>query len=476
MSMADTPARRHWIAVAALMLVGCSSLNFETSIQQVNQDLGALAQVPLQMPQTEGQRQALRLQAERYLAQPLGRDDAVRLALINSPAVQGLFAQAWQQSAQAAQTGRAFNPVLGFERAVMAGEIELARSLSVGLLDLLTLPQRQQLAQHGVQQAQLQLSAAVVDQVVLVRQAWVNAVAARQTVTYTQQVYEVAQASAELAKRMKAVGNFSKLQHLRQHAFYAEAATQLAAAQHAQTASTEALVRLLGLTDVQAGQLQLPLRLPDLPKHARGASEVVQDSRVQRLDIRLAQARLDAALASQGLTQIRSRIDIELSLGRDSVLDTASGDSTVRRHSEIGLRLPVFDDGDLLRQAMSAQTLAAMHQLESTVRTAASQLRENFSAYRIAYEQARHYRDQVLPVQQAIMDESVLRYNGMIIGVFELLAERRSQVASVLAAISAQRQFWQADAALQAAQLGRPLSIELNAPLLPAKAGSDAAH
>ena len=56
----------------------------------------------------------------------------------------------------------------------------------------------------------LQLSAEVVDQVTLVRQAWVRAVVAQQTLVYTQQVNTVAQSSAELAQRMQAVGN----QHL----------------------------------------------------------------------------------------------------------------------------------------------------------------------------------------------------------------------------------------------------------------------
>ena len=46
-------------------------------------------------------------------------------------------------------------------------------------------------------------------------------------------------------------------------------------------------------------------------------------------------------------------------------------------------------------------------------------------------------------------DENLLRYNGMLIGVFELLADNREQISSVIAAINAQQQFWLADAALE---------------------------
>jgi len=42
-----------------------------------------------------------------------------------------------------------------------------------------------------------------------------------------------------------------------------------------------------------------------------------------------------------------------------------------------------------------------------------------------------------VPLKQRISEENVLRYNGMLIGVFELLADARSQIASVNAAIEA---------------------------------------
>ncbi len=61
-----------------------------------------------------------------------------------------------------------------------------------------------------------------------------------------------------------------------------------------------------------------------------------------------------------------------------------------------------------------------------------------------------------MPLRKTIADENLLRYNGMLIGVFELLADTREQVGSVIAAIEAQQQFWLADAALSAALAGRP--------------------
>jgi outer membrane protein TolC len=59
--------------------------------------------------------------------------------------------------------------------------------------------------------------------------------------------------------------------------------------------------------------------------------------------------------------------------------------------------------------------------------------------------------DEVVPLRKRISDEVLLRYNGMLASVFELLTDSRAQVGSVNAAIEAQRDFWIAQTNLQAA-------------------------
>jgi outer membrane protein TolC len=77
-----------------------------------------------------------------------------------------------------------------------------------------------------------------------------------------------------------------------------------------------------------------------------------------------------------------------------------------------------------------------------------------------------------LPLQKTINEENILRYNAMLIGVFDVLADARQQMAAVMAAIDAQRQFWLADAALRASLMGRPMDTALTAK---ASAGSTSA-
>jgi hypothetical protein len=82
----------------------------------------------------------------------------------------------------------------------------------------------------------------------------------------------------------------------------------------------------------------------------------------------------------------------------------------------------------------------------------------------------------IVPLRQRIRDENVLRYNGMLIGVFELLADARAQIASVNSAIDARREFWLADADLQMAMLGRPTLSAGSAPASSAAADAGGGH
>jgi outer membrane protein TolC len=470
-----TPSCKILIGLCMVGLSGCAVVNLEQSLGRTNKDALAFTDGKLQLAYSDAQRLTMRASADALLMKPLSQSEAVEVAIANSPAMQVLIAQNWANAAAAAQGGRIANPVFTFERFRFLNELEVGRLLAFGVLDLVTLPQRYTIAQQRLAQAQLQLTIETIEQVTDIRQAWVRAVAAEQTVLYAKQVSDIAEASAELARRMQSVGNFNKLQRARQQAFYADAATQLANASHIATATRENLVRLLGLTDEQALKLKIPDRLPDLPAQPKDGVEVGAMASRERLDVAIAKRALDAMAKTQGLNFITSFTDIELAVRRDTIFDNNSGTTDTRRGIEVMVRLPVFDWGGMRRDAMSAQLLASANHLEATIRAAGSSLRESYSSYRTTYDIAKHYRDEIVPLRKVIADENVLRYNGMIIGVFELLADARDQVGSVIAAINAQRQFWLSDAALQASIVGKPTLMPIGV-TVPGMAGSSPAH
>jgi len=85
---------------------------------------------------------------------------------------------------------------------------------------------------------------------------------------------------------------------------------------------------------------------------------------------------------------------------------------------------------------------------------ARSEVRQSYGDYRTAFDVARHYRDEIVPLRKRISEEMLLRYNGMLASVFELLADSREQVAAVNAYIESLRDFWLAESDFQMALTG----------------------
>jgi outer membrane protein TolC len=230
---------------------------------------------------------------------------------------------------------------------------------------------------------------------------------------------------------------------------------------------------LLGLSGDLAARLTRPDRLPDLPATPDDESVLAHQAFDERLDVALARAELDFTARSLGLTRVTSTVNA-LEIGAAS--KSTTGEETQTGY-DLELRLPIFDFGDARRANAEAVYLAALNRTATVIAEAQSHLRESYLSYRTSYDLARHYRDEIVPLRKTIADENLLRYNGMLISVFELLADAREQVSSVREAIGAQRDFWLADANLRSTLIGRPVEgVALGVPAVTPGAGAAQPH
>ena len=439
------------LLLAATLLTGCASFSSDGGFAPIEQTAKQRLGKDLQRASTDAHAESIDRRVAALLAQPLTADDAVQVALLNNRGLQATYQELGIGEAERVQAGRLANPGFSFSRLQRGGEIELERGLHVNLARLLVLPQIQQMEARRFAQTQGMVTTRVLALATDTRKAYVNAVAAEETVRYRRQVMQAADAGAELARRMAQVGNFSKLQQAREQGFYADAALNLAHAQQAQRATRERLTRLLGLWGEQAA-FKLPERLADLPPAAIDQPEIERSAMAQRLDVQGARLAAEQTAANLGLTRTTRWINV-LELGR---LHNSSNEAPTQRGWELGLELPLFDWGDARVKRAEAVYMQTLHQAAETAINARSEVREAYANYRSAYDIARHHRDEIVPLRKQIAEENVLRYNGMLIGVFELLADARSQIASVSAAIDALRDFWLAQADLEMALIGKP--------------------
>lgn len=434
------------LAAAAVIatLAGCASLSADGGQGPVRDLVQARGQtVPAVAPE------ALDNHIKQLLSAPLTADKAVEIALLNNRSLQAGYAELGIAEADLVQAGRLSNPVFSFGRIKGHEGVEIERQLMLPVIGLLTMPITRPLERRRYEVAQMRAAGDALRIADETRRAWFTAVAAQQSAEYMDQVKSAAEASADLARRMAQAGNWSRLQQAREQAFYADTVAQLARARHARTAEREKLTRLMGLWG-EAARFELPDRLPDLPAAPREMGDAEAQAMGNRLDILMARKELAGLSASLGLTRTTRFVNL-LDL---SYLRNTNEEGERSRGYEIELQIPLFDWGGARVAKAEAMYMQAVQRAAGMAVDARSQVRESYSAYRTAYDIARHYRDEIVPLKKRISDEQLLRYNGMLISVFELLADAREQVTSVNAAIEAQRDYWIADSALQASMTG----------------------
>lgn len=210
-----------------------------------------------------------------------------------------------------------------------------------------------------------------------------------------------------------------------------------------------------------------------MPAAAREADDLEGKALARRLDVQAARRDAEGLAAALGLTKVTRYVDL-FEVG--ALRSTETGEE-VKRGWEVELRIPIFDFGGARVARAEHQYMRAVNRAADTAVRARSEVRESYSAYRTAFDLARHYRDEIVPLRKRISEEMLLRYNGMLSSVFELLADARDAVASVNAYLEAQRDFWIAEADLQMAlTTGSPGAAPAAAPTMAPAAGGAPAH
>jgi outer membrane protein TolC len=432
-----------------LVLAGCASFSQDGGFSAVEQLSQARIGATPTYQRTQAQADAAKARVAELLKQPLSADSSVAIALLSNRGLQASYAELGIAESDLVRAGRLANPSFSFGRLRGNAAVDIDRAVLFDVLGLFTMPLARQVEQRRFEQTQLQAARDTVAVAGEARKAFFEAVTAQQLVGCFAQVKAAADASNELARRMAAAGNFSKLAQMREQAFYADATAQLARVQHQAVAARERLTRVLALSGDQLA-FTLPDRLPDLPAAPAEPKDAEQTAMDRRLDVLMARRATESTAQSLGLTKATRFINV-LQAGYQN--KSATGEQRSDGY-DIELELPLFDFGSARMARAEATYMQAMNRTAQVAIHARSEVRESYSAYRTAYDLAKHYRDEVVPLRKRISQENLLRYNGMLASVFELLADSKDQIASVTGAVEALRDYWVAETNLQAALTG----------------------
>jgi cobalt-zinc-cadmium efflux system outer membrane protein len=402
-------------------------------------------------------------------ASGLTRTRAVEIALVNNPELGAMYEELGISQADMVQAGLLRNPSfgaeIGFPR-TQGALSELRFSLVQDFLDLFVLPLRKEIARDQFEADTLRVAHRALQVAAEAEQAFVAAQASGQLLEFRRTVVETSQAANDLSERQLAAGNINALERTSEKAALEQARLDLAREEVAELEARERINRLLGLWG-ETTTWKLSEELPALPEREPSLAHLETFAIAQRLDV--ASARTQAALLHKAVGLARtSRLFGRLEIGVDAHRDP---DGPRVLGPNLVIELPLFDQRQAVIARLEAQERQQERRLAGLAIDARSEVRLADARLRAARQTALHYRDNLLPLRGAILDQSQLHYNGMFIGAYQLLAAKQSEVEARRGYIEAIRDYWSARAELARALGGAlpPASTKESAATLRSK-------
>jgi outer membrane protein, heavy metal efflux system len=444
------------LAVAALP--GCVSSSIEEDVRYVERvtDVDRLPSLPA------GDVDPLAAQeAERLLAEPLDAEAAVRVALLDNRDLRARFREIGITRGELIQAGALPNPRAEAEllperdtRIELRLEYDITRAVLAPLAARARAPE--------LDAARTRAAAAVVSLAQRVRDGVYALQAAEQRLAITQRGLDALAARHDVARSLLDAGNIPALQLANEEAAYERARVDAAKRELEVATERENLQRLLGLHGaatawrVQNGPApvaEAPVVGEDLERRALLAS----------LPLREMRQRLEALARRAGWTRAAGVVpDIALDVhGLHGDPDTelgSSGDGW-RFGAGISVEIPLFDRRQGTAASLEAEfdaLLESYYGLAVEVRSAAREARARVIS---AHARARQYQDVILPAQRRVSEQTLLQYNAMQLGVFQLLEARRAELDMELEAVDTAREYWSAVSRLGALLAGQHMMV-----------------
>jgi outer membrane protein, heavy metal efflux system len=398
------------------------------------------------------------------LREPLTADAAVRIALLNNRELRASLRELGIARGQYVQAGLLPNPAVGFDIRQSTDRtqpLQIDVHVEYDLTRAILAPIRAGAAQADLEAARYKSAASVIEGGFQVRAGFYAFQAAQQRLAIAARVIDAFAASRDAARALLQAGNVAELDVATQEAAYESARATVAQLELDMLEQRERLQRLLGLHGEEtAWQVKAPL--PSVPDAIDVPVDLERRALKASLELAETRSRLEAAARRTGLSRTEGWLP-------DIALDFHSEQDG--RAFEIGggarIALPIFDHKQGTTAAREAEFDAMMERYHGAAVDIRSAAREAKNRLRSAHTRSRQFQQVIVPARKRVLEQTLLQYNAMQVGVFQLLQARREQLDADLAHVETLRGFWTAKAALDALLDGR----RVGAPSMAAPAG-----
>ena len=446
-------------SIVFVALAGCAPLLPKPGFDEVQSLVSERLPQAITWPQTADERRAHQASVEALLTAALTLDSVLRIGLTNNAHLQASYEKLGVVYGDLVQAGLPGNPSLGVS--LRSSSIGIGRELTIvqDLLSLLTLAPRKRLAAAQFDETKLTTAQQVLGLATDLKKAYFSAHADQAALVLTKDVTEAAAVAAELAERQSQAGNIGTRELALRQEFHARAVLDSSRQELALAQSREHLGRLMGLQRDQRDWTLADIALDaiDTIPELNALETTALDN---RYDIAAAKKRIERLADSLGVAN-RFRYLSVLGLGVSYARET---DGERLRGPSVEIGLPLWDRGQGNRARMQAELREGERNLEALALDVIGDVRNAYARVDNASQSIQHFRKTLLPLHERIAAETLKFYNGMLLGVYDVLLARQNQLNARRDYIETLKSYWLAKADLEhaagGAALGKKMALE----------------
>jgi len=430
--------------VGILLLGGCSTVSQNNAFGEIVSETRTRGIENLHWIKTPQEAASINKSVHGLLSSPLTQKNAVRIALINNRSLQKSYEKIGITQSELVQAGLMSNPLLGYKIGHSGSATEATIGIEMAFLDLVWIPMRQKLAGLELAKTQWEVGDEILKTVRDTKQSYIEVRILQEKVDMYVPILKSHEASVQLAIRQNTAGNLSKRDFLKIQDAYEHARMEAMEMKRENAKAREALNRLLGLYGSQTKYTLSRKPLP-LPRKKLKIEGLENKAIADRLDMRAAIVATDYAAAQAGYAQ-KTHLLSEITVGAER--ETVTQASALNSFG-IAIPIPLFDLGQGRISKTQALYNQSIHHLYETAVNIRSEVRQKYAQWRYSYDKANEYDRVIVKINQQILEETQLYYNGMLDGIYELLEDQRRVVETKIEALEALGELHKAQADLE---------------------------
>jgi outer membrane protein, heavy metal efflux system len=438
-------------AVLSLLLAlgGCAAVPADRGYGDV---AGALEQRGLRVPEEAQGTTSQRV--TELLAAPLTPEAAVSVAFLRNPAWRIQYANLGLAQAEVLNASRLSNPRLSAD-ALHTSRSDDDAKLTFGLVqnfnDILFWGPRNHIARSQLERNKRLAGEQLLGLAADVMAAYYRVAAAEQLVAVRRDTADTASAAAALAQRFYAAGNIDERAWRLEQAGATTAAISLDAAMADVATARTALDRAMGLEAAEY----------DWAIDAALPGPVVDEDDVASLRVLAKRWRFDRAAGQADVEVAMSVRDLERRLRWFGVIEVGATwerdtDGAHLVGPQVSLQLPIFNQGQDAVLRGDATLELAQARLAAIDVAIGNEVTEAYDRMLAARTRVGRVEEELIPQREAVVARTLEMQNYMLLGQFDLLAERSALADAHDLYVQALGDYWQ-----QRVELGRRVGTSL---------------